>query len=109
MEELIFHERSECQYAREFGSSANFLVLFPVAAGMSIGQLVFSKQIQESLQMPKGVALLLGLLMVLPAIGCGGSPEEGDTSHLKNATAEDEAAKARAMYQKAPRQGPPKQ
>lgn len=51
-------------------------------------------------------ALLFGSLFMIP-IGCGGSPDEADTSHLESKTAEDAAAAARAAYTKAGR-GTPK-
>jgi hypothetical protein len=47
--------------------------------------------------------------LVLFSVGCGGSPEKADTSHLDitdNPEAQSEAAAARARYESAGRQGP---
>jgi len=51
-------------------------------------------------------ALLLGSLFMIP-IGCGGSPDEADTSHLETPEAQSKAEAARAQYEKAGR-GTPK-
>jgi hypothetical protein len=51
-------------------------------------------------------ALFLGSLFMIP-IGCGGAPDEADTSHLESDEAKKQAEAARAQYTEAGR-GTPK-
>jgi len=58
--------------------------------------------------MMRKTSLLLLLFAITPtfSVGCGGSPEEADTSHLKSEESQSAAEAARARYDEAGRKGP---
>jgi hypothetical protein len=60
-----------------------------------------------NLIMRKICVLIFGLMMVCCFVtGCGGAPEEADTSHLSSPESDDAAAAARASYENVGKGGP---
>lgn len=50
---------------------------------------------------------VFGLLLTFGLLGCGGAPEEGDTTHLQSDKAKDEGAAAAEKYRMGAGKGNP--